>query len=205
MSVITMSVITMSATVIIAVATVFYAIFSNSTIKKLNEQNKLLILESHNKLASFLRDEWKNAGFDKIVAKLKVYSSLSLIKVLKIDETKNTKEQIEFHKNIDLLTIDQIDRVVGLTRRINDYIDKGQLNIETILLYFESLYGDTEWICNDNYNNIIDCLTELYKNVLPKNIVLKKIKVIDNFYTKVFNSRNYEKLNRSITRNKNLL
>lgn len=155
--------VTMLATVVIAVATVFYTVFSRITINRLNEQNKLLIIESHNKLESFLRDEWKNAGFNKIVVKLKNYSSHSFIKSLKINEKENTKKQIAFYNTIDLLTIDQLDRVVGLTKKINNYIDKGQLNIETVLLHFEFLYGDTEWACNDNYNNIIYCIKELYK------------------------------------------
>jgi len=190
--------------IIISVATVCYAFFSGFTLKKLYDQNNLLTLEIHNKLASFLRDEWKNAGFNKIVGKVKNYSSYSFIKSFKIDRKKSTKKQIEFYDNIELLTIDQLDRVIGLTRKINGYIDKKQLNIDTVLLYFEYLYGDTEWSCDENYNIIIYCLTELYKNVNPKNLVIEKIKVIDNFYTKVSNSRKYKKLNTSILRKKNL-
>ena len=194
--------VTMYATITIALATVCYTIFSGITIKKLNEQNKLLILESHNKLASFLRDEWKNAGFNKIVVKLKNYTSHSFIKSLTMVKTENTKEQIDFYNSIDLLSIDQLNRIIGLTKKINNYIDKDQLNIETILLHFEFLYGDTEWACNENYSNIIYCIKELYKNISPKILVSVKIKAIDDFYTKVYNVRNYEILNRNIIANK---
>ena len=155
----------MYATITIALATVFYTIFSGITIKKLNEQNKLLILESHNKLASFLRDEWKNAGYNRIVVKLNNYSAHSLIKNLKIDEKENTKKQIEYYNSIDLLTIDELNKVIGLTKKINNYISKNQLNIETILSYFEFLYGDTQYSCNNNYNNMIYCINELYKDI----------------------------------------
>ena len=144
---------------IIALATVIYTIFSGKTICTLNKQNKLLLLDSHNKLASFLKEEWKSADYNKIIAKVKNYSSYSFIKAFPIKPKNDSPEQIKFFKNIKnakLLTVDELDKVIGLTRKLNNLIKEGKLNIDTILLYFEFIYGDTEWVCNENYNIIID-------------------------------------------------
>ena len=184
---------------IIALATVAYSIFSGITISKLNKQNKLLLLDSHNKLASFLKEEWKNAGYNKIVAKVKNYSSYSLIKSFQIKPKNNSPEQIEFFeniKNIKLLTVDELDKVIGLTRKLNNFIKEGKINIDTVLLYFEFIYGDTEWVCNENYNIIINCVNSLYKSEKDR-----KIKVINEFFNNIVKNRNYSKLAQSIRRN----
>jgi len=184
---------------IIALATVIYTIFSGITIHTLNKQNKLLLLDSHNKLASFLREEWRNAGYNKIVAKVKNYSSYSFIKSLQIKPKDDSPEQIRFFKkikNTKLLTVDQLNKVVGLTRKLNDLINKDKLNIDTVLLYFEFIYGDTEWACNENYNIIIDCVKSLYKSEKDR-----KIKIVNEFFNNIAKSRNYNKLNQSISRN----
>ncbi|GAG75180.1 unnamed protein product [marine sediment metagenome] len=64
-------IIIVATTITITLATVCHTIFSGITISKLSKQNNLLLEESYNKLASFLREKWWNAGFNKIVAKLK--------------------------------------------------------------------------------------------------------------------------------------
>jgi len=184
---------------VIAIATVLYTIFSGKTISALNKQNKLLLLDSHSKLASFLREEWRNAGYNKIVAKVKNYSSYSLIKSLRIKPKDDSPEQIRFFekiKNTDLLTVDQLDKVIGLTRKLDDLINEDKLNIDTVLLYFEFIYGDTEWACNENYNIIIDCIKSLYKSEKDN-----KIKVVNEFFNNISKNRNYKKLKQSISRN----
>ncbi len=194
-----MTIINTVSNIIIAGATLIYTIFSGITICKLNKQNKLLLLESHNKLASFLREEWRNADYNKIVAKVKNYSSHSLIKSLPIEPKDKSPEQIEFFEKIKyekLLTVDELDKVVGLTRKLNNLLREGKLNIDTVLLYFEFIYGDTEWACNENYNIIVDCIKSLYKSEKDR-----KIKVINEFYNNVAKNRKYYKLKRSIDRN----
>lgn len=184
---------------IIAGATVCYTICSIITISKLNKQNKLLLLESHNKLASFLREEWKSAGYNKIVAKVKNYSSHFFIKSLQIKPKNESPEQIEFFNNIKntkLLTVDELDKVIGITRKLNSLIKEDKLNINTVLLYFEFIYGDTEWACNEDYNIIIDCVNSLYKSEKDR-----KIKVINEFFNNIVKNRNYSKLAKSINKN----
>ena len=194
-----MTIINTVSNIIIAGATLIYTIFSGITICKLNKQNKLLLLESHNKLASFLREEWRNADYNKIVAKVKNYSSHSLIKSLPIEPKDKSPEQIEFFEKIKyekLLTVDELDKVVGLTRKLNNLLREGKLKFDTVLLYFEFIYGDTEWACNENYNIIVDCIKSLYKSEKDR-----KIKVINEFYNNVAKNRKYYKLKRSIDRN----
>ena len=111
----------------------------------------MLLLESHNKLASFLREEWSNAGYNKIVAKVKNYSVYSFIKAFPMKPKNNNPDQIKFFKkikNAKLLTVDELDKVIGLTRKLNGLIKEGKLNIDTVLLYFEFIYGDKK-IKND--------------------------------------------------------
>lgn len=187
----------MTATSIIALATVCYTVFSGITISKLNKQNNLLLEESHNKLASFLREEWKDAGFNKIVAKLKNYSSHKFIKSLGIDKKINSPKQIDFYNSIKLLTRDELGRVVGFTKKINDLIKEEKMNIDTVLLYFEFLYGDTAWACNEDYNMIIYCIKNLYSS----NVKSQKIKIINDFYEKVVKTRNYDRLTQIIKKN----
>ena len=193
----TKEIIMVAATAVIALATVCYTIFSGITISKLNKQNNLLLGESYNKLASFLREEWRNAGFDKIVAKLKNYPSHEFIKSLGIDDKLNSPKQIDFYNSIELLTRDELGRVVELTKKLNVLIKENKINIYTVLLYFEFLYGDTDWACNEDFNMIIYCIKDLY----PSNIKNEKIKIINDFYSKAVKARHYNKLAQSIKKN----
>ena len=177
---------------LIAGATICYTIFSGKTITKLNQQNKLLMLDSHNKLATFLRDEWQNAGYNKIVAKVKNYSPYSLIKDFGIKPKDDSPGQIEFFnkiKHAELLTVDQLDKVIGITRKIHNYIKDDKLNIDTVLLYFEFIYGDTEWACRENYGIIINCINSLYKSDKKE-----KIRVINEFFNMIALKRDYKQL-----------
>jgi hypothetical protein len=184
---------------LIALATICYTVFSGITISKLNQQNKFLMLDSHNKLAEFLRNEWQGAGYNKIVAKVKNYSAYSFIKSFAIKPKDNSPEQIEFFnsiKNAELLTVDQLDKVIGITRKLNNLIKEDKLNIDTVLLYFEFIYGDTEWACREDYSIIIGCINSLYKSDKKE-----KIRVINEFFNMIALKRNYSALLQTINKN----
>ena len=187
------------SSIIIAISTLSYALFTFFTIRLLIKQNKLLAQDSFNKLSSNLYEKYTTPYYIKIITKLKNYSSHHLIKTFPSKLKNPTPEKIEIFnkiKNTELLKSYELDKLIEMILTFNDLIKKNILDTYTILLTFKNFFGYDEDSCNENYNIIVNCLNSIYKS--KKN---EKIKIINEFFSNIAKNRFYRKLEQSIQKN----